>query len=207
VEEPNSEIAKLKQKVKQQRAQIKLLKAEISAFPLQMWLVLIDILQDKKSFFYPDLQKLKVKDLQYNNHQEIELKASDIVSVLAEPKSRRKFIYVDLASDGNKYLRVYVLNNNELNFSKLALFLDPLSHRLVQISKSAIVNVAYYDVAGKEQVILARDFPELAKMRVQKVSPTGMKEFQIVKNAFNYNISLQKRIGDYKNTIGGFSGT
>lgn len=199
-----AELARANAIIRSQKAKIKELEAESDSFPLRLWMLLMDVLQDKNSFHYPDLQTMNLIDSQHNSQVKLDVKASDIICIVSEPKSRKKNIFINQADPNLKNkVKKYVLNNNELNFEKLCLFLDPLSHHLVTVSKSSIVNVIYYEKSNKDLLVLNQKINGMEKEEPIKLSrKIGMKNFIKVKNLYLEQISLQKRLFGYKKVNG-----
>lgn len=174
---------------------------ELNSFPMRLWIILMDILQDKKSFHYPDLNDLRVFDEKFEEFVTLSIKADEVVCIQAIPKSRKKRIYIEhILNNKQSEIRTYLLNNNELNFNKLINYLDPLNHHLVIVSKYAIANVKYYDKmkSNKLQLSYSFAFPKEIKF-IDLSDKIGFEDFVKVKGLYQYQISLQKRLFDYKN--------
>lgn len=204
IEKLESQLLKAKKIISKQKKIIQELEEESNNFPLRMWMVLMDILNDKKYFHYPDLQTIKLIEPTFNELISLEVKASDIVCITAINKSRKKNFYLIETTEGKAIkVKKYIFNNNDYNFEKLREFLDPLSHSLVVISKSAIVNVRYFDQSNSNTVTLNEVIPGMEGIKPLSLSRViGLENFIKVKEAYRYQLSLQKRLFDYKNQNG-----
>lgn len=204
IEKLESQLLRAKKIILKQKKLIQELEEESNNFPLRMWMVLMDVLKDPKLFHYPDLKTIKLIDPTFNEITSLEVKASDIVCITAVNGSRKKNVYLIESIEGkaNK-VKKYVFNNNDYNFEKLREFLDPLSQSLVVISKSAIVNVKYFDQSNSNAVILNKVLPGMERIKPLSLSRViGLQNFIRVKEAYRYQLSLQKRLFDYKNQNG-----
>jgi hypothetical protein len=127
----------------------------------------------------------------------------DIICINTVTK-RKKAIYVRYENeDGSTAIRTYIFNNNEYNFDTLCTLLDPLNHRLIRVSKTAIVNVAYFEIASDNYLYLSIPRPELKKIEKLKISErkseydTFKNDFIKVKDAHRAHVLEQKRILGY----------
>lgn len=195
-----SKLLKAKNQIKKQKELIKELELENNSFPLRLFMMMMDVMQDPKYFHYPDVQSIKVIDPVFNEITEMKLKASDIVCITAVKGTRKKNIYVNEADKSKKdQIKQYIFNNNDHNFNSLCQYLDPLSHSLVVVSKDAIVNVEYFDKSNGSMLTLNKKLSGLEKLKPIALSKAlGLDNFIKVKEDYRQHISLQKRLFDYK---------
>jgi|GEM_PF-3224875 len=188
-------IAQQKTKIEMLETKVKELEANEIAFPLRLWLALEAILE--KDFRPTTPMSIKVVN-NIDENETIEINPSEVICIVPESKGRRKIIYLLR----NEKIKIYFLNNNQLNFSALCQQLDPLNRCLLKISKSAIVNVAYYDLSKNKVIQLNYTSNELKNVRQLKISSGNncTEDFLKIKYRIEHNILLQKRVLGYKSS-------
>jgi hypothetical protein len=197
------------------KERIKELEENEIAFPLRLWLALEDILDKDKGFYHPDNLVLNVFDNDFGINRTISISPKDLICVITDknPDSkgntrRKKLLFVkNVSADSDNKVRTYTLNNNVLNFEKLCNQLDPLSHFLIVVSKSSLVNVKFYDQTQNNElkINLTDELPDTVKAIVISDSTTHsatIENFNKIKEAYNYRVLLQKKVSGYKYSIG-----
>jgi hypothetical protein len=189
------------------RERIKELEENDIAFPLRLYLALKDILDKDKSFHKPDNLELNVYDIGFEINKEISINPKDLICILTPTNQnfkgnngRKKILFT---KEENKNIKVYLLNNNSLSFKKLLNQLDPLNHYLVIVSKNTIANVKFYDLVKDNElkINLNGELPdEIKKLSISnsKAHSTTVENFNKIKEAYDYRISLQKKVFGYK---------
>jgi len=183
-------------------AQIKKLEENQLNYALDLWEGMEYILQDKELFPTINKQTLKVYDPIYKEFLSVDFIADNIICICAEPKTRKKHIYT---YETDIKIKHYIINENETTFKTLREQLDKLSTHLVVASKSAIVNVKFYDMAQNKFLILKLGYKFNAQIKYKplKISPKiGLENFIKVKEGFENRILLHKRAFHYINSIG-----
>lgn len=197
------------------KERIKELEENEMAFPFRLWLALEEILDKDKDFYHPDDLELKVFDYDSEINKTISISPKDLICVITyeNPDSkgntrRKKLLLVkNDSAEGDNKIRKYILNNNDLNFKKLCNQLDPLSHFLIVVSKSSLVNVKFYDQTQNSElkINLTDELPDTAKsitISDSKPHSATSGNFNKIKEAYNYRILLQKKVLGYKYLIG-----
>jgi hypothetical protein len=170
---------------------IKILQENEISFPMRLWMALEAILE--KEFHNPKPTELKVINL-IDENETVEVNANEIICIIPETKGRRKIIYLKQ----NEIIKKYFFNNNNVNFSTLCKQIDPLNRYLLKASKSAIVNVGYYDLSKNKLLQLNIKSKELNSVKPIKTSASN--DFLKIKHGIEYRISLQKRVLGYKSS-------
>lgn len=191
---------------------IKMLEENEIEFSLRLWLALEDILEKDTGFYHPDNLELNVFDNDFEVSRTITISPKDLICVITDKNPdvkgntrRKKQLFIKEASaNGDNKVRTYTLNNNELNFKKLCNQLDPLSHFLIVVSKSSIVNVKFYNKIQNNEltVNLTEEIPETVKTIAITDSKTTRENFNKIKEAYDYRVLLQKKVLGYKYSIG-----
>ena len=175
-------------------------------FPLQLYNGLEALLEHDKEFYNPDIKELSVVDKRYGTKQTVKLKISpsDIICILSQEKSRRKNIYIIEKQSGS--IGIVEFNNNKFNFESLCKHLDPINNYLVLVSKSSIVNVAFFDLRKKNTLQFSQkvDNINISEIHVpaQKTTDMLLNNFRIIKDAYSRRRLLQKTILGYKTDMG-----
>lgn len=199
-----AEFNKLHNEIGELKANIKELESDLSPYGLPLFIALETILQDKRAFYEPGTVTFKLKDGKFS--KEVSIDPRDLICVYTPIKGRRKaFVLREdvISPDGQsrEVYRQYELNSNELNYDEIKKIIDPISSRFVQIAKNTLVNVAYYRLDKKDELIFER---ELVKQVAFSRFSIKMKEsadlFALVKMHWQENYSLQKRLTDYRNS-------
>ncbi|HTA62592.1 MAG TPA: hypothetical protein VK835_09060 [Bacteroidia bacterium] len=159
------------------------------AFPIRLWAALEAILG--KEFHIPTPTQLKVVNTIYEENETIEVNPHEIICIVPVT-GRKKIIYLKQ----NDIIKTYHYNNNDVNFSMLCQQIDPLNRYLLKVSKSAVVNVAYYDLLKGKILQLNITSEELNP--VTQIKITDNADFIKIKHGFEYRISLQKKVLGYK---------
>lgn len=197
------------------KERIKQLEENEIAFPFRLWLALEEILDKDKGFYHPDNLELNVYDNDFEINKTISVNPKDLICITTakdtESKGntrRKKLLFIKSTSaDSYNKIRTYTLNSNDYNFEKLCNQLDPLSHYLLVVSKGAIANVKFYDLANNNGLIinLKSDFPDEIKciaLPSSKNHSLTIENFNKIKEAYDYKILLQKKVFGYKYSIG-----
>lgn len=203
------------EELKLAKERIKELEENEIAFPLRLWLALEDILERDKGFYHPPELELNVFDCDFEINKTITVNPKDLICITTDKNPdtkgntrRKKLLFVKgNTADSNNSVRIFALNNNDYNFEKLCSQIDPLSHYLVLISKSAVANVKFYDIASNNQLKsnLKDDTPDEIKILALPSSKTlsqTIENFSKVKAAYDSRMLLQKKVFGYKYSIG-----
>jgi hypothetical protein len=194
-----------------QRTRICELEKEEIAFPYRMYLALGELLDCNPEYQLLSPAEINVFDEEFNIYRRnFKIIAKDIICINTVTK-RKKAIYVRYENeDGSISIRRYIFNSNEYNFDTLCRFIDPLAHRLIRISKTAIVNVAYFEIASDNYLYLTTSRPELSKVELIKISEkkseydTFKNDFINVKGRHRNRVLEQKRILGYMFQVDSF---
>lgn len=197
------------------KERIKELEENETAFAIRLWFALEEILDKDKDFYHPDNLELNVYDNDFEINKTILVNPKDLICITTandtESKGntrRKKLLFIKSTSeDSYNKVRTYTLNSNDFNFEKLCNQLDPLSHYLIVVSKAAIANVKFYDLANNNELIinLNSDFPSEIKyinLPSSKSHSLTIEKFNKLKEAYDYKILLQKKVFGYKYLIG-----
>lgn len=193
------------------KERIKELEENEISFPFRLWLALEDILDKDKGFYHPDNLDLSVFDNEFGVNKAISVNPKDLICVITDKDSdskgntrRKKLLYIKNGSaDSHNTVRIYTLNNNDLNFEKLCNQLDPLSHFLILVSKSSLVNIRFYNLTQNNQlkINLNDELPDTIKnisISDSKSHKETVGNFNKIKEAYNYRVLLQKKVFGYK---------
>lgn len=200
-----------KEELRLAKEKIKGLEENEIAFPLRLYLALEEFLDKDKGFYHPDYLDLNVYDIDAEINRVISINPKDLMCIITDtnPNSkgnnrRKKLLFIknDTTETGNN-IKSYLFNNNDFNFEKLRNELDPLSHYLLAVSKSAIVNVKFYDLAKNNEleISLNDEIPDEIKIisiSNSKAHRATIENFNKIKETYNYRISLQKKALGYK---------
>jgi hypothetical protein len=194
---------------------IKELEENEIAFPFRLWLALEEILDKDKSFYHPDCVELRVYDIDFGVSRIISINPKDLICITTDKNlgskgntRRKKLLFVQNDSvDNDNKVRTYLLNSNDLNFEKLCNQIDPLSHFLILVSKSTLVNMKFYDLTKKNQlkINLKDKLPDtITNITIPDSESRNatIVNFNKIKEAFNYRVLLQKKVLGYKYSIG-----
>ncbi len=194
-----------------QRNRIYELEKEEISFPFRMYSALGAILDHNPEYQLQPPAELNVFDEEFKIYRRgFKIIVKDIICITTVTK-RKKAIYVRYENeDGSNSGRRYIFNSNEYNFDTLCKLLDPLAHRLIRVSKTAIVNVAYFEIASDNYLYRSPHCPEL--VTVEKLRITGKKseydtcknDFIKVKDAHRAHVLEQKRILGYMFQVDSF---
>lgn len=175
------------------------LEKEEHQYSLDLWMAMEELFQDEKLFPATNIKSLKIFNPSINEHETIPFIVENIVCICAEPKKRKKHIYTY-----DTKISHYTINDNQLTFNKMCSFLDPLSTHLVVISKSAIVNVKFYDKKEKGLLKLKSELTldNIIKHSPRKISPKlGLQNFIKVQSEYEYRVLLHQRVLRYKKSL------
>ncbi len=194
-----------------QRNRIYELEKEEIAFPFRMYLALGEILDHNSEYQLQPPAEINVFDEEFKIYRrDFKIIAKDIICINTVTK-RKKAIYVRYENEDDSIsICKYIFNSNEYNFDTLCKFFDPLSHRLIRVSKTAIVNVAYFEMASDNYLYLSTPRPELAKVEKIKISrnkseyDTFKNDFIKVKEGHRNHVLEQKRILGYMFQVDSF---
>jgi len=200
-------LAEAKKIIENQSRRIKELEDEEIAFPFRLYYALEDILDHDPMYQLVPPKELSVYDFQFEISRKKKFLPKDIVCILSEQDSRMKAIYaLEENMDGKKELNKYSINKAG-DMETWARFFDKLAHRLIKVSKSAVVNVGYYQLATDNYLYLPKKFKVAEHLKKVKISDkksaydTFKKDFLKVQEALRNHILLQKKILGYKNLI------
>lgn len=178
--------------------------------PLFNFLLLDAVLDFNNWMFNPAAQTLSVIDTGFGKKETVKLKLSpsEIICITTAGKGRQKNIYVKKqTTSGDEWITCYKLNNNQFTFESLSNYLDPQSGHLAVISKSAIVNVAYYGISTKNKVklnpsiIVPDDLPKEFLVGSKTTTKDYLETYHRIREAYLKWISLQKGVSYYKSKI------
>ncbi|MFZ4058790.1 MAG: hypothetical protein ACOYKE_11675 [Ferruginibacter sp.] len=179
------------------------LKDSYADFPLHLSSALEALLDYDKHFYNPDLKELSVIDKSYGAKEtrKIKMSPADIICILSKEKSRNKNIY--FFERGLNTIRCFQFNNQEFNFKTLCEYLDPVNNYLVQVSKSAIVNVSFFEPV-KKKLLAYNDTAGITEalstiqISEKEQGDLFLQNFTTVKGSYNRRIMLQKVTLGYK---------
>jgi hypothetical protein len=144
-------------------------------------------------------KEITLYDYRFELPRKITLLPKDIICILSEEKGRKKIIYaLEENLDGQRELNKYSFNKAG-DQEHWARFFDKLAHRLIKVSKSAIANVAFYQLAADNRLHLRFKLPELPRVETIKISDTKSvydtfkKDFLKVQGAYRNHVLLQKK--------------
>lgn len=176
-------------------------------FPMHLYSGCQALLDYDKTFYNPNLKELRIIDKGYASKETRKVKFSpaEIVCILSMNKGRRKSIYV-FEKESNS-IRHFEFNNQAYTFKTLCEYLDPINGYLVNISKSSIIGVAFFDLVKKRLLKYNGVAGKTQVFATLKISDKGqgdifLQNFITVKEAYKRRILLQKAILGYKSDIG-----
>lgn len=190
--------------IEAQRNRIYELEKEELSFPFRLYLALEALLDHDPIYQLQQPAEINVLDEEFGIYRRgVKLLAKDIISIHSIDK-RKKAIYVRQENtDRRNSIKKYIFNNNDYNFDTLCKLFDTLSHRLIKVSKTAIVNVAFYDISSDNYVRLISPRPELENIKEIKISSrksvydTFKNDFIKVKEGYRKHLLSQKKILGY----------
>ena len=177
-------------------------------FALRSFMALEAILDHDPAYSIHQPQVINVYDEEFDIFRAMTFVAKDIVCIQTstENKGREKHIYVRIENtDGSIAYKRYKLNDNDLPFEKLCELFDNTSNYLIRVSKSAIVNVAYYNLS-EDFVHLTIESQNIDEIGTIKISDKKSKyetyksDFIKAKEFYRRYILSQKRIIGYLNS-------
>lgn len=183
------------------------LKDSDAYFPLKIMTALEMLLNFDTRFYAPNSKKLSVVKYSHNSKEtmKISLNPENIVCIHSVEKSRKKLIYT-IEKDPSKGENIvcYNFNNNSYNFEKLCSYLDPISGYLVQVSRSTIINVAYFKLISNHKLSCLlksgkSNMPKVIEVSRKKSENSMLKNFILVKEAHTRRVLLQNTVLGYKN--------
>jgi hypothetical protein len=200
-------LSQAKKIIRDQAKRIKELEDEEIAFPFRLYFALEDILDHDPIYQLVPPTELGVYDFQFEIPRKRKFLAKDIICILSEDDSRRKTIYtLEENMDEKKEINKYSINKAG-DMETWARFFDKLAHRLIKVSKSAVVNVAYYQLATDNVLYLSKRLKNATHLTQVKISDkkseydTFKKDFLKVQQTYRNHILLQKKVLGYKNLI------
>lgn len=183
------------------------LKDGYADFPLHLYSALEALLDYDKQFYNPDLKELSVIDKNYGTKEtrKIKMNPADIICILSKEKSRSKNIY--LFEKNLKLIVCFEFNNQEFNFKTLCEYLDPVNNYLTQVAKSAIVNVAFFELVKKRLLAYNDTAGIIESLSTIQISDKEqgdlfLQNFTTVKGSYIRRIMLQKATLGYKTDMG-----
>jgi len=200
-------LSQAKRIIKEQAERIKELEGENIAFPFRLYYALEAILDHDPVYQLVPPTEINLYDFQFELQRKVKLLPKDIICILSEEGSRKKTIYtLEENLDGNRELNRYSFNKAG-DLETWARFFDKLAHRLIKVSKSAIANVAFYQLANDHCLHLRMKLPKLPHIETIRISEkksvyeTFKKDFIKVQGAYRNHILLQKKVLGYINLI------
>jgi hypothetical protein len=168
-------------------------------FPLKLNSALEEILEPFKHFFQPPYKKMNVVDPEWGSNKKIELSSRNIIC--ATSQGRKKTIYVyQPGLDEKMSIKKYTVQES---LEKLRKKVDPLSHRLVIVSRDALLNVAYFAISS-QQILktsisdpVKEEWPSF-KFSASKKAKEYFENFVLVQTHYANFTLLQKSILGYK---------
>lgn len=129
--------------------------------PIILWDTLSKILAFEKAFFEPESITINVFDPEFEIKREISIRPDEVVCIISNDKEMGKDIYLISPSAKDLYVfKKYKLNSDKYNFKSLLNTIDPLNNYLVHISKSVIVNVAYFNLSKNNSLTTIETIPK-----------------------------------------------
>jgi hypothetical protein len=183
---------------------IKLLKQELreskESWLLYMWSLIEEEIQGYEWRTNPEPFEIhgthKGKPIVYK------ISITDVVCVVGE--GRDKYIYLKQAIkniEGELHkTNIITINRNNLTIEKLCKELDGLRFHLVQVSKSAAINLAFYHYNNLSYT-LEDKFPNCKDVDKIKGGKAYIKNYRDRKRHFDDVISLQRLVSGYKEKI------
>jgi len=200
-------LSQAKKIIKEQAERIKELEGENIAFPFRLYYALEAILDHDPVYQLVPPTEINLYDFQFELQRKVKLLPKDIICILSEDGSRKKTIYaLEENLDGNRELNRYSFNKAG-DLETWARFFDKLAHRLIKVSKSAIANVAFYQLANDHCLHLRMKLPKLLQVETIKISEkksvyeTFKKDFIKIQEAYRNHVLLQKKVLGYMNLI------
>ena len=186
------ELANAKKTIEEQKKKISESAAQEIIWPLRLYMALEAVL--KKDFSAASTVRLQLLN-HFKESETIEFNAEEVICIVPVAKGRKKYIYLLQ----NNLVKVYTLNNNSLNFDNLIQMIDPLNKFLLKISKSAVINVKYYELKENRTLLLSIKQQGLAPVRYVQMPDfkTTLISYLKIRNSIEYNLSLQKRVLGY----------
>jgi hypothetical protein len=172
--------------------------------PLQIWNDLEGLLEYDRQFYNPDAKEISFVSAGSQFKETIKLKVSpaDVICITAEEKGRRKKFFIREHTAKGEVVKCYLFNNNKYSFDTLCKYLDPIEGYLSVISKSALVNVNFYDLENKANLKYNRKLsPNEVPETIKISASTKINSFKNIKTAFTRRILLQKAAIGYKNDL------
>jgi hypothetical protein len=162
---------------------------------------LLNIIEDND--FTPNIE-LKVKDPNLKDRVKTIFNAQQIICIVPNTKGREKLIYQFELDNGIRVIKSYLINDDLMTFENLIGKLDSLNRYLLQISKNSIVNIKYYNLLDKENVIIQLENitdKKIIKLKLTLVKDekglTGFDKFLYLKQYFQKRLLYQKRVIGY----------
>jgi hypothetical protein len=186
------ELAKANKTIKEQKEKLNAASAQELVWPFRLYMAIEGILKlDSSAGSKVKLQLLN----QFNESENVEFNAEEVICIVPVAKGRKKIIYL-LQND---LLKIYTLNNNNLNLDALCRMIDPLNKFLLKISKSAVINVKHYELAQNQTLHLGLKMRGLKEVRYLKIPGTTkvLSNYIKIRHSIEYNLSLQKRVVGY----------
>lgn len=181
---------------------INVLKQELreskESWMLYMWSLIEEEIQGFKWRTNPP--PFVIKATHKSKPVEYRISITDIVCVIG--KDRDKFIYLK-HSIGNIVGEYHSTNKIEITSNDLTIEelcnkkLDTLMFHLVQVSKSAAINLAYYHYSNPSYT-LTENLPKCKEVNKIKASKIYLKNYKDKKMHFDDVISLQRLVSCYK---------
>lgn len=189
--------------IEEQKVRIKQLEDEEIAFPFRLYLALEAILDHDPIYQLVPPKEINVFDIQFELYRKIKLLPKDIICILSEEDGRKKTIYAyEENLEGERELNKYTFNKAG-GMETWARFFDKLAHRLIKVSKSAIANVAYYEIANDNYLHLnpkMQAIESVQKIRISEkksIYNTFKNDFIKIKEVYRNHILSQKKILAY----------
>lgn len=136
----------------------------------------------------------------YNGKREVfELNATDVVCIMSDV--RMKSIFLKKAIENiegipRKTSKI-IVNVNDLNLDELRAKIDSLSYHLIKISKSCVVNLAYYNLKNDYVEMNERAKAEKDCIKL-KINTPFIENFKARKELLESIISIHKTLLHYK---------
>jgi hypothetical protein len=201
-----SEASKL---IEVQQNRIFELEREEISFPLRLYSALEGMFDHDHAYKLQPPAEMNVFDEEFKFfRRKFPIMPEHVICIVSAEKKRKKIIYTtEENTDGTIAIKKYLFNNNEYNFDELCKLLDKLSHRLIRVSKSAIVNVAFYNIGTDNYLRLCIPNELLADVENIKISnkkseyDTFKSDFIKVKDLYRRHVLTQNRIIGYNTLV------
>lgn len=185
---------KLSKQLAAAKKTIQELKSEIRSNKKNWALYLFEVMQTELEKYNLVLNPLPILVEASFNHKSLtyQIKVTDIICVIADKK--KKDIYLksetkNIEGELNK-TDIITVNRSNLTMAQFCKDLDSVGYHFVQISRSALVNVAHYHQKNDTLQLLIES--KYASAKEFEITKNHIKEYQKKKDQYEYVLSLQR---------------